>query len=464
MVVLQNRYQPVKLLGSGGFAKTYLAVDTQKLNESCVIKQLAPLPENQRGETFKKATELFLQEAKQLQKLGEHPQIPDLLAYIQEKRQLYLVQQFIDGENLLEELATQGIFSEDKIRLLLEDLLPVISYVHKQGTIHRDIKPENIMRRRGDGRLILIDFGASKQLQRTPRRGTVIGTNGFQPREQTADGIVYPASDLYSLGATCFYLLTKVNPAQLWEEDGYNWVRTWRKHLGQSVSKELESVLNKLLAVNYQDRYQSAEAVLEDLNYFPPTDIKQIISPPIPIPWGFGKLTGIVGVIILIILTIPYFFWNPFKYSKYEKYENFNYGFNIKHPQIWKREDLENPITGEVVAFVSPETGNSRLTIIVDTFDGTLEDLTTSNSQIIQQNFPKVQIIEQGTTTISNKPASQIVFTSKDGDTLLKHMQVSTLEGDRAYIVNYTAEIDKYNRFLPIVQDMVQSLKVFKDT
>ena len=93
-----------------------------------------------------------------------------------------------------------------------------------------------------------------------------------------------------------------------------------------------------------------------------------------------------------------------------------------------------------------------------------MEDLTTSNSQIIQQNFPNVQIIEQGATTISNKPASQIVFTSKDGDTLLKHMQVSTLEGDRAYIVNYTAEIDKYNRFLPIVQDMVQSLKVFKDT
>jgi serine/threonine protein kinase len=126
---LRNRYQPVKPLGGGGFAKTYLAVDIDKLNEQCVVKQLAPQTQGTAG--LKKATELFLQEAQQLQQLGEHPQIPALLAYFTENSRLYLVQQFIDGENLLTELENQGIFNESKIRTLLQDLLPVLTVFHR---------------------------------------------------------------------------------------------------------------------------------------------------------------------------------------------------------------------------------------------------------------------------------------------------------------------------------------------
>jgi serine/threonine protein kinase len=260
---LKNRYRPIKSLGSGGFGKTYLAEDIDKLNTQCVIKQFAPQITGTNA--FQKAKELFLQEAQQLEELGEHSQIPTLLAYFEENSRLYLVQQFIDGENLLQELENQGIFSESKIRALLQDLLTTLKVVHYYKIIHRDIKPENIMRRRSDSKLILIDFGASKQLQGTVTTGTLIGTFGYAPLEQMRDGKVYPASDLYSLGATCFHLLTGVHPGELYQEYGYEWVKTWRVHLQKPVNRDLDTVLDKLLQKYYQDRYQSAQEVLQFL-------------------------------------------------------------------------------------------------------------------------------------------------------------------------------------------------------
>lgn len=263
IVTLKDRYRPIKSLGSGGFGKTYLAQDIDKLNTQCVIKQFAPQITGTNA--FQKAKELFLQEAQQLQELGEHSQIPTLLAYFEQDNRLYLVQQFIDGANLLQELKNQGIFSELKIRALLQDLLTTLEVVHEYEVIHRDIKPENIMRRRSDGKLILIDFGASKQLQGTVTTGTLIGTFGYAPLEQMRDGKVYPASDLYSLGATCFHLLTGVHPGELYQEYGYEWVKTWRVHLQKPVNRDLDTVLDKLLQKYYQDRYQSAQEVLQFL-------------------------------------------------------------------------------------------------------------------------------------------------------------------------------------------------------
>ncbi|MEH2410598.1 serine/threonine-protein kinase [Nostoc sp.] len=265
LVVLRNRYRPIKTLGSGGFGKTYLAEDRDKLNEPCLIKQFAP--QVQGTASLNKATELFEQEARRLQQLGKHPQIPTLLAYFNEDNRLYLVQEFIDGQNLLAELQQQGTFNEQKVRELLLDLLDILKTVHQQKVIHRDIKPENIIRR-SDGKLVLIDFGASKQLTATviTQPGTAIGSFGYTPLEQMQGGEAYPASDLYSIGATCFHLLSGIHPWELWKRQGYGWVSTWRKHLQQPVSKEFGRMQDKLLQEEHQQRYQSAEEVLKALN------------------------------------------------------------------------------------------------------------------------------------------------------------------------------------------------------
>ncbi|MBD2195406.1 MULTISPECIES: serine/threonine-protein kinase [Calothrix] len=268
--LLRNRYRIIQPIGRGGFARTYLAEDVDKLNEPCVVKQLVRGQFYSGGgsEAQKKATELFEREAKRLQELGKYDQIPTLYAYFKENDYLYLVQELIVGQNLLQELKQQGAFNETKIRQLLNDLLPVLELIHQQQVIHRDIKPENVIRRQSDGKLVLIDFGVSKQktdlINTSP--GTIIGSLGYAPMEQIQLGQAYPASDLYSLGIACFHLLADFPPSQLWLKQGFSWTNSWRNQINQPISDGLEHILDKLLQETPEQRYQSAREVLQDLN------------------------------------------------------------------------------------------------------------------------------------------------------------------------------------------------------
>jgi WD40 repeat protein/tRNA A-37 threonylcarbamoyl transferase component Bud32 len=265
----------IKLLGQGGFGRTYLAEDRDKLNEQCVVKQFVPMIQGTAG--LQKALELFEREAKQLQQLGHHPQIPALWAYFSENNQLYLIQQYIEGETLDKILQKQGVWTEQQVKELLISLLPVLKFIHQQKVIHRDLKPDNIMRR-GNGEYVLIDFGVAKDLSGTvvyTQVGTRVGSHGYASREQMQGGEAYPATDLYSLGATCFYLLTKISPLELWLDDGYSWTKNWQQYLKQPLSPELNEVLDQLLKKDIGDRYSSADQVLQNL---------QIPSTPRPTP------------------------------------------------------------------------------------------------------------------------------------------------------------------------------------
>jgi WD40 repeat protein len=266
VLLLRNRFRVIRVLSDeGGFGRTYLSEDIDKLNELCVVKQLAP--KFQGTWSQKKAMELFAQEAKRLQELGEHPQIPTLLAYFEQDNCLYLVQQFINGNNLLKELQLRKNYRDWDIQSILLDLLPILKFIHDRGVIHRDIKPENIIRRQKDGRLTLIDFGSSKQFTARVQQkiGTSIGSHGYSPIEQLRDGKAYPASDLFGLGATCFHLLTGISPFQLWMEHGYSWVGNWQQYLRSPLSAELAQVLDRLLQKDIQYRYQSADEVIREL-------------------------------------------------------------------------------------------------------------------------------------------------------------------------------------------------------
>ncbi|MEI2580303.1 serine/threonine-protein kinase [Scytonema sp. PRP1] len=280
---LRNRYRIIQPLGGGGFGRTFLAEDEDKLNEHCVVKQLAP--QVQGTSALVKATELFQEEARRLQQLGEHPQIPILYAYFRHDNYLYLVQQFILGQTLRQELRQQGTFSEEKIWKLLTELLPIIKFIHEHQVIHRDIKPENIIRRSPREDLVLIDFGVAKQLTATSleQTGTTIGSFGYAPMEQMKYGSAYPASDLFSLGVTCFNLLTGIHPSGLYMEHGYNWVMHWRQHLKSPLSPQLVQVLDKLLQKDIEHRYQSVDELLQDLHQKPqPASIPRDFSLPQP--------------------------------------------------------------------------------------------------------------------------------------------------------------------------------------
>jgi formylglycine-generating enzyme required for sulfatase activity len=263
----------LKILGQGGFGRAFIGVDEALPSRPyCVIKQFFPADLS----SAVKAAELFQQEAIRLDDLGKHPQIPTLFAHLEHEGCQYLIQEFVDGQDLLKELREQGSFSEAKIRMLLADLLPVLQFIHDRNVIHRDIKPENIIRRRSPsnsgalsgsiaiGNHVLVDFGAAKFVTAAAmmETGTHIGSAVYVAPEQIRGKAIF-ASDIYSLGVTCIHLLTNASPFELMDMDG-TWI--WRDFLeNTSISPVLGQVLDRMIASAPSHRYQTAQAVLSDL-------------------------------------------------------------------------------------------------------------------------------------------------------------------------------------------------------
>jgi len=294
---LDGRYEVLEELGSGGFGKTYKARDTQRPgNPLCVVKQLRPV--NTRPSVLRMAERLFAQEARTLELLGRrHDQIPQLLAYRED--QLYLVQEFIEGDSLHKELfesLSSGRLPEWKVIYILQDLLNVLEFIHSCAVIHRDIKPANIIRRQPDRKLVLIDFGAVKEIaqqieqvgetQSGDKVTVAIGTDGFMAPEQ-ALGQPRFSSDLYSVGVVGILAVTGMSAKELNQtRDPDNNEFRWREHV--QVSCAFVTILDKMVRYNHTDRYQLATEVLADLKpLFEQTQKlgeQTNFAPPTPIP------------------------------------------------------------------------------------------------------------------------------------------------------------------------------------
>lgn len=276
-LLLNHRYHLLRRISQGSFGITFLALDEQIASQPrCVIKQFH-FPA-QYGRNCQQAVKLFRQEAVRLDEL-QHPQIPKLLGYFEQGNQLYLVEEWIPGQTLKEELQQNGVFNEQQIQQLLKDLLPVLQFIHDKQIIHRDIKPANIIRRSAVGELVLIDFGIAKHITATAllQTGTTIGSPEYIAPEQTR-GKALPASDIYSLGVTCIYLLTDISPFDLFDVSCDRWI--WRDYLltGNTISKQLGEVLDQMLQNALSQRYKSATEVLQALNSCPHTVQQQSIN------------------------------------------------------------------------------------------------------------------------------------------------------------------------------------------
>ncbi|WP_072620134.1 protein kinase domain-containing protein [Spirulina major] len=291
-LILGGRYLPTQLLGQGGFGAAFLACDRYTTSlRNCVVKQFQPAG-NLSAQQLEIAQGLFEREAAVLEDLGrEHRQIPDSFAFFplvipdrqgnKDEQFFYLVQEFIDGQDLEHELAAKGNYSEAEMLEVLREILNVLSFVHGRGVIHRDIKPSNIMRTT-KGRLYLLDFGAVKQVTAGSAgsgHSTGIYSMGFAPPEQMQGSQVYPSTDLYALGATCLVLVTGKASDQLF--DTYNNCWTWREHAPQ-VGDRTAAILEKMLRPTPKDRFQSADDVLLLLNHTPAARSSPTPAPPPP--------------------------------------------------------------------------------------------------------------------------------------------------------------------------------------
>ena len=271
--LVDNRYIIERLLGQGGLGRTYLAFDSRRFNEPCVLKEFAPVGTGLGA--LEKCRDLFRREAKILHQL-EHPQIPRFLACFEGDNRLFLVQEFVNGKTystLLAERQQQGlVFTENEVIEWLKNLLPVLDYVHKHNIIHRDISPDNIMLPEGKNLPILIDFGVGKQIaginQKVENEETtfvgkvsLVGKVGYAPREQISLGICSPSSDLYALGVTAIVLMTGKEPSSLMNQYSLEW--RWREYT--NVSDAFAQILDKMLADTPKIRYQTAIETLNSL-------------------------------------------------------------------------------------------------------------------------------------------------------------------------------------------------------
>ncbi|WP_035986489.1 protein kinase domain-containing protein [Leptolyngbya sp. KIOST-1] len=272
--LLGGRYQVIRRLGSGGFSRTFLVTDLHLPNHPrCVIKQLK-VQDKDTG-TLDMARRLFDTEARVLYQLGNHPQIPALLAHFEEDQEFYLAQEYIEGSRLNRQVEEGKPWSETRVVLLLQEVLEILAFVHRQQVIHRDIKPSNLIRRHRDGKLVLIDFGAVKQVTSSPLLDAetgatnitvAIGTHGYMPNEQYA-GKPRFSSDVYAVGILGIRALTGLHPQKI-EEDPLTSELDWRQH-APTVSSELAAVLDRMVRYDFRDRYPTAQEALEALQNLP---------------------------------------------------------------------------------------------------------------------------------------------------------------------------------------------------
>ncbi len=266
--IINNRYKIIKILGEGGFGKTFLTEDIHMPSHRySVIKVLKPI--NNNPQIYKLIQDRFHREAVILEELGNsNNRIPKLYAYFSEQDQFYLVQEYIEGQTLAHKLQHLGPMSESAVKEILKSMLYVLNFVHSRQIVHRDIKPDNIIFRESDSVPVLIDFGAVRESMGTitnsqgqPTSSIVIGTPGFMPPEQAAGRPVYN-SDLYSLALTMIYLLTGKMPQELQDPRTANFV--WHQY-APNVSPNLRIVLDKAIAYNPNERYLSAKDMLDAL-------------------------------------------------------------------------------------------------------------------------------------------------------------------------------------------------------
>ncbi|MGF1520353.1 MAG: protein kinase [Nodosilinea sp.] len=266
-----GRYRLIQPLGSGGFGQTFSAQDLHLPGHPlCVVKQLKPQVTT--AEELQTARRLFDTEAQTLYKLGTHPQIPGLLAHFEEDQEFYLAQEFIQGHSLVDELGAP--WSEAQVTAFLGDLLGILAFVHGHGVIHRDLKPSNLIRRAGDNRIVLIDFGAVKQVstQATALRSGLshtisIGTQGYMPSEQVA-GRPQFSSDIYAAGILGIQALTGYPPTEL-HPDPHSGELDWQPYAPQAHPALLE-VLDTMVRYDFRTRYTTATEALAALRKLPP--------------------------------------------------------------------------------------------------------------------------------------------------------------------------------------------------
>jgi serine/threonine protein kinase/TolA-binding protein len=271
--IIRSRYEVIRRLENSKFTQTYLVKDIHlRRQKQGVLKQLTP--PSQDIDVISRTRSLFDRQIKELEKLNGHEQIPNLLASFpeEENEAFCIVQEYIEGHNLDEEILPEQPWAEVRVIELLIDVLEVLEFVHQQNLTHLNIKPANIRRRQLDGRLMLIDFGTLKYIVAAALHPEqviltrLVGTLGYMPPEAVV--CTEAECDIYALGMTGIQALTGTSPKDLTIDRRTGeiiWLYATSDQPMVKVSDRLAKILSKMIRHAPDNRYLNTSDVLRDL-------------------------------------------------------------------------------------------------------------------------------------------------------------------------------------------------------
>lgn len=480
--ILHFHYQIVKVLGLGRSGITYLAQDIDQIDPPLyIVKEIQFTVDNSEPNPAL-IRSMFDAQASIAHRVGQHPQIPSIVAKFEEDGHRYLVREYIEGELLSQELVPGVIWSQTQVFDFLMDLAGILCFVHSFNYIHQDINPHNIIRRYDDGRFNLIGFSTVKDLGATHPHNLTnhlanCSDSSYVPYEQEHNAPQFN-SDIYAVGAIAIQALTGKFPL-IRDADSYEF--QWQD--GLKIDARLHKIIDRMVRPDYRNRYQSGLEVLADLQSFALTQV------PVDKTKQFNPYLIFTGIVCSLLLgtgivrllppnstrsplltptvaankvTKPIVQPDP-KWLTYTDKQ-----IKLRYAKNWRKDELFNIITGEQVTFTSPKQNpvdkyQENVSVRIEKLTNpkiTLPKYTQAAIAEINKYYPGAKITESSAITLANKPAQLIVFAGKDAGMSIKNLEVWTIDRGKAYIITYKATSDRYYQYLETAMRMINSFKL----
>ncbi len=476
--ILHSHYKICKSLGTGKSGITYLATDLDLIDDPFYVVKKVEYGDNSEVRLF----EIYGLIA---YRVGQHPQIPSLVAKFEEQGNRYLVREYIEGELLSQELQTGSTWSQTQVFDFLMDLVGILCFVHSFKYIHQDINPHNIIRRNDDGRFNLIGFSSTKDLgniwQNIPDDYFYnLNNSSYIPYEQSQNASQFN-SDIYAVGVIAIQALT--GKLQI-DKDPSSYELKWRDEV--DINDKLIEIIDRMVQPDYRNRYQSGLEVLEDLQSFALTQIPVRRPHQIQLHLIFGTVacTLLLGFSIVKLLSasankpqlLPQTAMATSTLSKkidngisWQNYLDKAAGITIKYADNWDRKDINNVVTGENVIFTSPKQNyldkyRENISIRIENLtnsQATLSSYTQSAIAEINRYYQDAKIVESSSSMLAKRAANLVVYTGKDENLLsIKNLEVWTIDHGKVYILTYKAEPHQYYQFLETAMKMINSFEL----
>lgn len=494
--ILSDRYRIIQELSKDTFSRTYLAEDLgQAGSPQCQIERLQPQYDSEvlGVQSWRKVLQTFVDQGTILKQISQHPQIPQLWAFFESDREFFLVQELIQGISLEQKIA-ESLINESEAINWLQEILEILDFIHKAGIAHLNLQPSSLIQHQNGTKFLTNFAGIKNSILFDNQSHITVNNQAYTPQEQQ-EGKPNFTTDIYALGKIIIYGLTghitETILSESLQSENPNETSNSRHVSVAKISPQLADVLNKMVGDRPEKRYQTAAEVLTELDFnqnvvtLPPpffgstqgfqvnqSSFNNTSDSPAP-----GKRSKFIQGIIWSFLSLPFIVAlgmifigiNKNAYKTFIEYTNKDYQFSIKYPLDWSRQELDDPITGEIVVFSSPLETDADL--FLEKVNITVEYLSSEPTNLEQytqtvferinyENGDDVEIYQDRKTKIGQSPARMVVYSRQEGSLSLRQMETFTIKNNQVYIAIYTAEREKFSKFLKTANKMIDSWEI----